>query len=475
MSDAVEDTLREIYARDAAEYDETDSVGRLLAADYSARGLRRIPRGVAAIAAGGVGATACVAGALLLTSAGPAYAGWTADPSAASTASITASAAACNRTGHMSPTVWATKRVFSGQPVLTESRGIFTAAIYVTNGNIYACLTGATDDDFSSDYQITGQWYGSVGSIPEPNNLGHPYVLQQSVFQGDHSGQLPPAQLSLAKRRELRVRQLGGGYGKSMLGRVGSDVAAVTLIFGDGSTVSATVENGWYFAWWPWLEEPTTVRFMAASGAQTSPIVPAASAAKSGNSNAHNPGAGAGEGASSSAIVHTNSATLAYGVRRCDREANGFAKHESYRWRASHQRNLFASGRVLSASSSKFVGLISVGNNKMSVCVTMRHPSPNGFGVSGTQRSPKRPRANRIDDLGLSSSGSLTGHETFDWGRAGRDVMRVEFHFHNGSTLAARVQNGWYIAWWPGSLVRPASVRITQASGAVTSTRDASR
>ena len=35
------------------------------------------------------------------------------------------------------------------------------------------------------------------------------------------------------------------------VGRVGTDVTGVTLVLGDGTSVQATVTNGWYAAWWP--------------------------------------------------------------------------------------------------------------------------------------------------------------------------------------------------------------------------------
>jgi hypothetical protein len=34
-------------------------------------------------------------------------------------------------------------------------------------------------------------------------------------------------------------------------GRTGSGVSAVTLILDDGTRVTATVQNGWFVAWWP--------------------------------------------------------------------------------------------------------------------------------------------------------------------------------------------------------------------------------
>ena len=50
-------------------------------------------------------------------------------------------------------------------------------------------------------------------------------------------------------------------------GMAGSDVSAVTFDFAGGLTVDATVQNGWYFAWWPTLDDPASVQITTTSGA----------------------------------------------------------------------------------------------------------------------------------------------------------------------------------------------------------------
>ena len=50
------------------------------------------------------------------------------------------------------------------------------------------------------------------------------------------------------------------------LGLAGSNITAVTFRFGDRMTVDATVQNGWYFAWWPNSDSPTSVRLTTKSG-----------------------------------------------------------------------------------------------------------------------------------------------------------------------------------------------------------------
>jgi hypothetical protein len=274
MSELLEQGIRDIYMEDAASCDTTDAVQRLRAVDYRRRTERHRKR-LAAVGASGAGLTAGIIATviLLLSSGAPAYAGWSPQPMTASAPAVAASAAACRRTDSMGSAVWYGEDVFTGQPVLTESRGIYTAAIYVTDGNVYACLTGTEREAFSSAYSITGQLYGTVAGDPGPDRLGVPYPVQQYMFQGRHPGQLPLSQLSLDRRRNVRNRDRGGGYGRSILGQAGTGVTAVTFSFDGGNTVSATVENGWYFAWWPWLAEPSSVELTTGSQTVTSPIV----------------------------------------------------------------------------------------------------------------------------------------------------------------------------------------------------------
>ena len=55
-------------------------------------------------------------------------------------------------------------------------------------------------------------------------------------------------------------------------GRTGTAVTGVTLRFPNGKHVKATVENGWYFAWWPWAGSPISARVATTSGQTTMPL-----------------------------------------------------------------------------------------------------------------------------------------------------------------------------------------------------------
>jgi hypothetical protein len=60
-------------------------------------------------------------------------------------------------------------------------------------------------------------------------------------------------------------------------GRIGAGVTAVTIKRSDGSSVQATVANGWYLAWWPGTVTATSADITTASGtsAMAFPSTPA--------------------------------------------------------------------------------------------------------------------------------------------------------------------------------------------------------
>jgi hypothetical protein len=77
-------------------------------------------------------------------------------------------------------------------------------------------------------------------------------------------------------RQRLAARRAGSPFGADdnfALGQAGSEVSAVTFAFANGKTVVASIEHGWYFAWWPWATEPTSVTVTTTrDGKMTSPM-----------------------------------------------------------------------------------------------------------------------------------------------------------------------------------------------------------
>jgi hypothetical protein len=52
-------------------------------------------------------------------------------------------------------------------------------------------------------------------------------------------------------------------------GHTGADVSAVALTLDDGTNVKATVDNGWFVAWWPSAHEVKSAEVTSPSGVKT--------------------------------------------------------------------------------------------------------------------------------------------------------------------------------------------------------------
>ena len=142
MSDLLERDLREALADRAARIPPGASV-RLRAIDYHPRS-RRLPsrRVLGALGLSGVAASA---GAVVLlgSSAAPAFAGWTASPTAPVPGQLTAAQQHC--------------RTAAAEPVLTDTRGPYTASIYADGST---CMEGNGIEISASGGR------GSASSIP---------------------------------------------------------------------------------------------------------------------------------------------------------------------------------------------------------------------------------------------------------------------------------------------------------------------
>jgi hypothetical protein len=218
MSDLLEDDLREALA-DRAAHITPEASARLRAVDYRPRSRRLAsPRALSALGALGLSGAAAVAGAVVLlgSSAAPAFAGWTASPT----------------TPHPGQLAAAQQRCGSGTPILTDTRGPYTAAIYA-NGS--TCVAG-------DGIKIAASRGGAATST------------------------VPAGTVELSGLGESD----SDGHALTMVdGRIGAGVTGVTITRSDGSSVQATVKNGWYLAWWPGTERAVTAQVASASGTST--------------------------------------------------------------------------------------------------------------------------------------------------------------------------------------------------------------
>jgi hypothetical protein len=218
MSDLLEHDLREAFADQAARI-TPEASARLRAVDYHPRsGRLSSRRAKGTVGALGLSAAAAVAGAVVLlgSSAAPAFAGWTSSPTTPRPGQL-AAARQC-ATG-------------SGTPVLTDTRGPYTASIYADGAT---CLQG-------NGIEISGGGGGNAADAAAGT------IELNGAGESDSDG-----------------------HALTMVdGRIGSGVTGVTITRSDGSSVQATVKNGWYLAWWPGSEHAVTARVASANGTST--------------------------------------------------------------------------------------------------------------------------------------------------------------------------------------------------------------
>jgi hypothetical protein len=224
MSDLLEHDLREALL-DRAALISSEASARLRAVDYQPRSRRLASRPV--LGALGLSGAAAAAGAafLLGSSATPAFAGWRASPTAPLPGELAAAAQHC--------------AAGAGTPVLSDTRGPYTASIY-TDGT--TCLHGNG-------------------------------ITINSSSAGGGKPSIPAGTIELRGAGEAD----SAGHALTMVdGSIGAGVTGVTITRSDGTSVQATVKNGWYLAWWPGTQRAVTADVTSASGTskQSFPTAP---------------------------------------------------------------------------------------------------------------------------------------------------------------------------------------------------------
>jgi hypothetical protein len=266
--------------------------------------------------------TAGAAAAVLLLSSGAsvAFAGWTPVPTTPSAAALASAVAQCRKLAQPLDTALRTTVGRSraaqceGKPVLADARGKYVSLIYAENGQMSELVTGGRIGTSGFEGPIPAppapdRLTAPEMAVPNPELEGSPavrlkrelsqlqalavelrgyrgsvslLVLQKFHFaglaqqvQGDTDAQAIAAVRRRIASTSARRPQSKGGQNPKLayaFGRAGRDVSAVTFKFADGKTVRATVEHGWYFAWWPWASSPLTARVVTPSGTTVIPI-----------------------------------------------------------------------------------------------------------------------------------------------------------------------------------------------------------
>jgi hypothetical protein len=269
MKTAFETELSQALATRAAGL-PPGAAARLRAADYHPREHRlRAPTVGVGVLAGA--ATAGTVLAVVLGGSAPAYAGWSATPTS-DTPSSSADATCQSQLASMSgaPGGSATS---SGdwQNVLTDVRGPFTVELFQDGGSYAACFTGSS---FTSVNQIS-----SNGASGESSNALH--VSGGSAAGGGgplSAGTSAVGRISTTSSAELQqvveshLTTASDGPYTLIDGRTEPGVTAVTLILDDGQDVVATVDDGWFVAWWPGSGNVTSAQVTTAAGTATQPL-----------------------------------------------------------------------------------------------------------------------------------------------------------------------------------------------------------
>jgi hypothetical protein len=159
------------------------------------------------LAVGGAGLGAVIAAVIVAvfsgSTAAPAFAGWTAKPTAAVSQQIKEATRDCHLSG----------------PVLVETRGPYTAAVFASRSGGTACV-GGPGMSFEA----------SVGGVRAPDNRFKPNQIGMAVSTGGNAT----------------------GHGFTVLtGRIGTAVRSVVIHRSNHTNVIASINGGWYLAWWP--------------------------------------------------------------------------------------------------------------------------------------------------------------------------------------------------------------------------------
>ena len=133
-------------------------------------------------------------------------------------------------------------QVSSMQGILAEQRGELTAVMLGGGGQAGMCIFDANMNEVFMGVDALGSFSSGTGA----------------VLDGD------PGQLS------------DPGAFRIAYGQIAPDVATVTIDTADGYSVSSTISDGLFFAWWPSGADPTTVTAATSEGAIVAVLHPAA-------------------------------------------------------------------------------------------------------------------------------------------------------------------------------------------------------
>ena len=196
---------------------------------------------------GGVVAGAAALVGLLGPWASPAFAGWSAQPTSASSGQVSTAQTACaSLAANLANSPGSTASATLPPVSLTDARGPYTLIVYGTTSPTL-CVLG---NGFSS----LNENGGTIGTSDAPSMGGGTTVVGRSTTERVSMKQWAAAASAPGEATveyENSAVNSNGWEFSVVEGSIGSRVSEVTLTLSDGSSVVATVDNGIFAAWWP--------------------------------------------------------------------------------------------------------------------------------------------------------------------------------------------------------------------------------
>jgi hypothetical protein len=235
----------------------------------------RVSRRLAVSGIGALAAAGATAAAIVIVFSGAhasnAFAGWTATPTHPASGQTASALGQCTSRLASSASGQSSVPASGWQPVLTDTRGPFTAMILQSGSATASCLTGPS---FTTTLANATQQGGASQHIMSNGsaNAGQPPTISVLGLGRPSSGPI-----SQATQQQATIN--GGQPYTFLQGQVETGVTALTLTLSDNSHVQATVADGSLVAWWPGNTHPVSAQATTASGATTqqltfTPITP---------------------------------------------------------------------------------------------------------------------------------------------------------------------------------------------------------
>jgi hypothetical protein len=219
---------------------------------------RRSRRYVVTGIGGGVVATTAVLVGLLGPWASPAFAGWSAQPTAPSSDQLSAAEATCASLAINLANVPGGLGSATLAPVsLSDVRGPYSLIVYGTT-NPSLCVAGS---DFSSLHENGGAISIGGGAVSEAGGQSG----SNSFTTNRSSNDSVPAAGGAVVNLTFTATENGQSFTVAE-GSVGSRVSGATLRLSNGSAVVATVNNELFAAWWPGQTTVASIQVTATAG-----------------------------------------------------------------------------------------------------------------------------------------------------------------------------------------------------------------